>query len=183
MFHIVVLCFFFFSSRRRHTRSCLVSWARRCVQETDSILAICNFSSDEKSTAPDEPVTGVVALPPRSFEKSKLLLLIPLTDITPPTVEEGQRPSSCFMSNDKQQSHRSSARPWVVAVQSQTFRPARLPHKEPEGSGTYRADLQWSHVLCVDTCLLYTSDAADDMQCVDLGGRRIIKKKKKIIKR
>ena len=25
------------------------------------------------------------------------------------------------------------------------------------------------------TCLLYTSDAADDMQCVDLGGRRIIK--------
>ena len=22
---------FFFSSRRRHTRSCLVSWARRCV--------------------------------------------------------------------------------------------------------------------------------------------------------
>ena len=27
-------------------------------------------------------------------------------------------------------------------------------------------------------CLLYTSDAADDMQCVDLGGRRIIKKKK-----
>ena len=27
-----------------------------------------------------------------------------------------------------------------------------------------------------NTCLLYTSDAADDMQCVDLGGRRIIKK-------
>ena len=26
-------------------------------------------------------------------------------------------------------------------------------------------------------CLLYTSDAADDMQCVYLGGRRIIKKK------
>src|SRR5450756_2074209 len=30
------------------------------------------------------------------------------------------------------------------------------------------------------TCLLYTSDAADDLLCVDLGGRRIIKKKKKI---
>ena len=27
-------------------------------------------------------------------------------------------------------------------------------------------------------CLLYTSDAADDLHCVDLGGRRIIKKKK-----
>ena len=30
----------------------------------------------------------------------------------------------------------------------------------------------------VVTCLLYTSDAADDLLCVDLGGRRIIKKKK-----
>ena len=28
-----------------------------------------------------------------------------------------------------------------------------------------------------DSCLLYTSDAADDLLCVDLGGRRIIKKK------
>ncbi len=26
-------------------------------------------------------------------------------------------------------------------------------------------------------CLLYPSDAADDLLCVDLGGRRIIKKK------
>eukprot|EP00657_Telonema_sp_P-1_P006533 TRINITY_DN2543_c0_g1_i5.p1 TRINITY_DN2543_c0_g1~~TRINITY_DN2543_c0_g1_i5.p1 ORF type:complete len:352 (+),score=80.24 TRINITY_DN2543_c0_g1_i5:208-1263(+) len=32
-------------------------------------------------------------------------------------------------------------------------------------------------------CLLYTSDAADDLLCVDLGGRRIIKKKKKQILR
>eukprot|EP00657_Telonema_sp_P-1_P008640 TRINITY_DN3022_c0_g1_i1.p1 TRINITY_DN3022_c0_g1~~TRINITY_DN3022_c0_g1_i1.p1 ORF type:complete len:109 (+),score=66.68 TRINITY_DN3022_c0_g1_i1:112-438(+) len=31
----------------------------------------------------------------------------------------------------------------------------------------------------VKSCLLYTSDAADDLLCVDLGGRRIIKKKKK----
>src|SRR5450756_3112794 len=30
----------------------------------------------------------------------------------------------------------------------------------------------------VTICLLYTSDAADDLLCVDLGGRRIIKKKK-----
>ena len=32
-------------------------------------------------------------------------------------------------------------------------------------------------------CLLYTSDAADDLLCVDLGGRRLIKKKKKIIQK
>src|SRR5450756_1055478 len=31
----------------------------------------------------------------------------------------------------------------------------------------------------IRTCLLYTSDAADDLLCVDLGGRRIIKKKKR----
>src|SRR5450756_3246509 len=31
----------------------------------------------------------------------------------------------------------------------------------------------------IKLCLLYTSDAADDLLCVDLGGRRIIKKKKK----
>src|SRR5450756_1892650 len=30
----------------------------------------------------------------------------------------------------------------------------------------------------ITPCLLYTSDAADDLLCVDLGGRRIIKKKK-----
>ena len=31
--------------------------------------------------------------------------------------------------------------------------------------------------FCADPCLLYTSDAADERSSVDLGGRRIIKKK------
>ena len=35
----------------------------------------------------------------------------------------------------------------------------------PDGHGPYGA------------CLLYTSDAADDLLCVDLGGRRILNKK------
>eukprot|EP00831_Metopus_contortus_P057451 TRINITY_DN49863_c0_g1_i1.p1 TRINITY_DN49863_c0_g1~~TRINITY_DN49863_c0_g1_i1.p1 ORF type:complete len:110 (+),score=29.85 TRINITY_DN49863_c0_g1_i1:1-330(+) len=35
--------FFFFSSRRRHTRCREVSWARRCVQETESLLVIIQF--------------------------------------------------------------------------------------------------------------------------------------------
>src|SRR5450756_2067101 len=34
-------------------------------------------------------------------------------------------------------------------------------------------------ILLHSHCLLYTSDAADDLLCVDLGGRRIIKKKNK----
>ena len=32
-------------------------------------------------------------------------------------------------------------------------------------------------IATVGTCLLYTSDAADDLRCVDFGGRRIIKQK------
>ena len=39
------------------------------------------------------------------------------------------------------------------------------------GEPNYRHGLKWS-------CLLYTSDAADERSSVDLGGRRIIKKKK-----
>ena len=33
----------------------------------------------------------------------------------------------------------------------------------------------------VSGCLLYTSDAADERSSVDLGGRRIIKKKKHVV--
>src|SRR5450756_3224012 len=44
----------------------------------------------------------------------------------------------------------------------------------------FRADQDGVVDLAVSgACLLYTSDAADDLLCVDLGGRRIIKKKKK----
>ena len=39
-------------------------------------------------------------------------------------------------------------------------------------------DVGYAGVIGADKlCLLYTSDAADDLLCVDLGGRRIIKKK------
>ena len=34
-----------------------------------------------------------------------------------------------------------------------------------------------SPIVQAETCLLYTSDAADERSSVDLGGRRIIKKK------
>src|SRR5659263_769736 len=34
----------------------------------------------------------------------------------------------------------------------------------------------WFTIVYCPICLLYTSDAADDLLCVDLGGRRIIKK-------
>ena len=42
--------------------------------------------------------------------------------------------------------------------------------------------LSWNDEKVIDLpseiCLLYTSDAADERSSVDLGGRRIIKKKK-----
>ena len=40
------------------------------------------------------------------------------------------------------------------------------------GGGLTRKDLEHLYI-----CLLYTSDAADERSSVDLGGRRIIKKK------
>src|SRR5664279_1234122 len=39
-------------------------------------------------------------------------------------------------------------------------------------------ETRWNHRETPSTCLLYTSDAADEEDSVDLGGRRIIKKKK-----
>ena len=41
----------------------------------------------------------------------------------------------------------------------------------------YHPDRAGEDTGCGGYCLLYTSDAADDLLCVDLGGRRIIKKK------
>ena len=43
-----------------------------------------------------------------------------------------------------------------------------------------RKIVQGSAFRQFDPCLLYTSDAADERSSVDLGGRRIIKKKKNI---
>ena len=44
------------------------------------------------------------------------------------------------------------------------------------------ADLYIFQLPAIRGCLLYTSDAADERSSVDLGGRRIIKKKKKVNK-
>ena len=45
------------------------------------------------------------------------------------------------------------------------------------GGGQFRSLFGECHVGGVVPCLLYTSDAADERSSVDLGGRRIIKKK------
>ena len=46
------------------------------------------------------------------------------------------------------------------------------PHFDDEA---YQVEMEAASPL-INTCLLYTSDAADERSSVDLGGRRIIKK-------
>ena len=53
-----------------------------------------------------------------------------------------------------------------------------LVRRHLAGEGTLRSLVAADPALGADACLLYTSDAADDLRCVDLGGRRFIKKTK-----
>ena len=55
---------------------------------------------------------------------------------------------------------------------SQAFTPGSDVTADAAGTGG-----RWGAWGTARRCLLYTSDAADDLLCVDLGGRRIIKKK------
>src|SRR5680860_1443008 len=41
--------------------------------------------------------------------------------------------------------------------------------------GMLKQEIEIGDQTIINICLLYTSDAADDLLCVDLGGRRIIK--------
>ena len=54
---------------------------------------------------------------------------------------------------------------------------APLPFQAAPGDLSKR-ERTAAHVAWDNICLLYTSDAADERSSVDLGGRRIIKKKK-----
>ena len=60
----------------------------------------------------------------------------------------------------------------VVCLERQFRWIRRLPDRCPEPAAGLHGNSN------LRRCLLYTSDAADDLLCVDLGGRRIIKKKK-----
>ena len=53
----------------------------------------------------------------------------------------------------------------------------RTAAMEPRPDGRGKARTLHTRPPTLTTCLLYTSDAADERSSVDLGGRRIIKKK------
>ena len=54
---------------------------------------------------------------------------------------------------------------------------SRAGAQVPFSSINLGCDLSPEGRMVTKTCLLYTSDAADDLLCVDLGGRRLIKTK------
>ena len=55
-----------------------------------------------------------------------------------------------------------------------SYNTGRVPKQSP--SSLILKQWPWQVVKNISTCLLYTSDAADEGLGVDLGGRRIIKK-------
>eukprot|EP00831_Metopus_contortus_P019103 TRINITY_DN1822_c0_g1_i4.p4 TRINITY_DN1822_c0_g1~~TRINITY_DN1822_c0_g1_i4.p4 ORF type:complete len:135 (+),score=21.62 TRINITY_DN1822_c0_g1_i4:92-496(+) len=57
---IVCFFFFFFSSRRRHTRCREVSWARRCVQETDIKQSRYSCQESNHRTSYVNPVNNII---------------------------------------------------------------------------------------------------------------------------
>eukprot|EP00657_Telonema_sp_P-1_P001840 TRINITY_DN1455_c0_g1_i1.p1 TRINITY_DN1455_c0_g1~~TRINITY_DN1455_c0_g1_i1.p1 ORF type:complete len:111 (-),score=4.44 TRINITY_DN1455_c0_g1_i1:19-351(-) len=61
-----------------------------------------------------------------------------------------------------------------------TFTRMSSPIRIPSANFRVKTSIVVTPFVYSKTCLLYTSDAADDLLCVDLGGRRIIKKKKTI---
>ena len=66
---------------------------------------------------------------------------------------------------------------YFVPIDSQQLGPRLLIKFLQDAAGKGELDPWDIDVISViDSCLLYTSDAADDWSCVDLGGRRIIKK-------
>src|SRR5450756_3128959 len=68
-------------------------------------------------------------------------------------------------------------RPQACAIQYEPFRLMSMTCRNCSGVSMLAGTAVPMPALLTRMCLLYTSDAADDLLCVDLGGRRIIKKK------
>ena len=73
--------------------------------------------------------------------------------------------------------------PYSASARSTESMARTTPAQKPRGEHRITRSFGFSPPApsgrpAIGACLLYTSDAADDLLCVDLGGRRIIKKKK-----
>ena len=67
---------------------------------------------------------------------------------------------------------------FIIAITKGDFKRAAAILKEDNALPAVCGRVCPQEAQC-ELCLLYTSDAADDLHCVHLGGRRIIKQKKK----
>ena len=65
-------------------------------------------------------------------------------------------------------------KPYVLHAEANAITKIARSNNSSDGATMY--------VTASPCCLLYTSDAADDLLCVDLGGLRTVKKKKKKIR-
>src|SRR5659263_17957 len=90
--------------------------------------------------------------------------------VTPPPAGRQCRSLGCTVKFYGGRSSRSVATREAGRLPRLTGRPRR--HAALATSSTTTAGSPVS-ARCTCTCLLYTSDAADDLLCVDLGGRRI----------
>ena len=70
--------------------------------------------------------------------------------------------------------------PRALAERGAFFAAKTLPGATEDCGVAARAGFAGSRAKLADACLLYTSDADDERSSVELGGRRIIKKKKNI---
>ena len=82
----------------------------------------------------------------------------------------------------EQQIHQRSVQPGPLVLRPA---PLKYPTPTPDRDRTVSRRSEPSSRTALmgeqpNPCLLYTSDAADDLLCVDIGGRRIIKKKKNL---
>ena len=101
--------------------------------------------------------SGINPQPPMNIEQFSLINTIPLG-----------------MQTDKILYHSQSNTLYAMSVKNQEiyiFQDGELKNVLG-GLGSSKVNFQYL------ACLLYTSDDADDLLCVDIGGRRLIKKKK-----
>eukprot|EP00825_Cyclidium_porcatum_P000235 TRINITY_DN10012_c0_g1_i2.p2 TRINITY_DN10012_c0_g1~~TRINITY_DN10012_c0_g1_i2.p2 ORF type:complete len:171 (-),score=13.66 TRINITY_DN10012_c0_g1_i2:14-526(-) len=165
MYRVVILqqswVFFFFSSRRRHTRSCLVSWARRCVQET-GLQQFQRLMQVMVSIYFQLKIAEMIQLKARwiCFQHS---LLIMTQSMLMKKIRNYYEIGDFKTDEEMKQADE-------VVKNEDVEKPVVGKVKRSRAVGKDKDDKD---------CLLYTSDAADDMQCVDLGGRCTIQNRTK----
>src|SRR5450756_2308942 len=95
-------------------------------------------------------------------------------------IEGFSRPAACqsLSVTSKGPERRTEVMRQIITseVRSKSTSDGRILLATPEVNGNWQRKTSPNMLTVGIVCLLYTSDAADDLLCVDLGGRRIIKK-------